>query len=264
MKTNNFTVLIIVLSLVILIGCDHFGGKELRFKHDLYEAKYWTSVYDIENMTDNELKKEVQRKEKITVRDFYKPYNFGVEFIGDETFFYNQFNSVSTLEEAENESRLWISKRNSPYLIYKIEKIMYIGENDYYYQYHFEYSNVNVRNSSNYIRCIIYKENAMHVVVDSGRNVIHSEIRALNYNSVKDLLDLENFYWNFWSSFSRIIWRDFSENENEFIYTCYHVNVIGGDWNIDDIAYLVKTIINVDKDTGEYKYNNIIIKGPNI
>jgi len=267
---NNIQTMIFIFSLLFLFGCDIFGNKEFRFKENLYETKYWDSVYDIENMTENELKEEVQRKGKIAVRDFYKPNDFGIKLKGNgglggnnETWFFNQFNSVFTREEAEDELRLWIKKRNLGYEVNKMEKMEYIGENDYYFQYHFEYSYLRAKNSSDYNRCIIYKESAKYVELPANsRNINRSEIRALDYNSVRDLLDLDLWYFSYWTSFYRIIWRDFSEEENEFVYTYYRTGVLGGDWGIDDVAILRKTIIKVNKITGEYIGNSITIKGP--
>jgi len=204
--------------------------------------KIWTSEEEVLNMSNKDLIKEVQRKGKICISDFYEPDIFGNELVKDEWWKEFQTKSVNNKNDAENEI---ISSYIDRWSIssYRLD---FIGENEYYYQFQLEYSDSIKRT----VRCIVYNENIIFYTSYSQTGYFF-EFRFINEITIKNLLDLQAFFDNNHRHSQRIIYRNVVETENNFIYNYYIVFVSSGDWNTDDEAVLEKREITVNKNTGE-------------
>jgi hypothetical protein len=93
-------------------------------------------ISEVENMTDEQLIRTLNNKDKFPIPGFCKPDDFGVELQDTERWHEIAFNSVSTIHEAEQEVELFALKQNPA--SYAID---YIGENDYYYEFKLMYTN---------------------------------------------------------------------------------------------------------------------------
>lgn len=244
MKNGNMRIIkmaAIIISLVILASiftaCDNT---------DYFLERYnvYNSAAEVENMSDKQLLEEVYLENKFYISDFYKPDDFGVKLKENEWWHQLQLNSVDTVEEARNEVDSFALMQNPA--SYTID---YIGENEYYYQFSLTYSAVNV--PVTYIfRVIVYKESAKYCTFNS-QDGYYYEIRALNKKAVLELCDLNTFFSVASLYSERVLYREISETEDEYIYTLYAAYIIGGDWGIDDTACLVKGGYKIDKISGE-------------
>ena len=219
--------------------------KTIAIYHYAESSHIYSDVLEIENMTDERLIEEAYGGTKVSVPDFYLPDDFGVEFEYGEYWPHVWLNSVSTADEAEEEAELFVLAQTPA--SYTID---YIGENEYYYQFKVKYSYQNPRPVTFIARIIVYKLSARYLTFDS-QNGYYSEIRALDRNSVFELLDLETFlYHNPWRS-ARVIYRDLNETSGEYVYTYYRTSITRGDLGSPDVAHLEKVEIKINKITGE-------------
>ena len=218
----------------------------------------WTSTNDeIENITDEQLINLVYKEDKIAVADFYTPDDFGVALKEKEWWHEITLNPISTFADAEKEVTSFVFMQNPG-----SHTIDYIGENDFYYEFRVEYIN---RSWEEYLkyhgksleeytytsRIIVYKESVKYCAFNSQTGY-YFEIRDLDKDSVKNLLDLDAFLCNHQFHSANIIYRDFVETDNEYIYTYYRTFITGNDWNVNCKAVLEKMETSVNKKTGEY------------
>jgi hypothetical protein len=194
----------------------------------------WTSTEEIENMTDEQLINEVYGNNKISVMDFYEPDDFGINLEEKEWWYVIWEYNALTVVDAE-EVVLLFANKHSP----RSYSIDYIGENDYFFTFRLKYS-IHV------VRFIVYKESAFSCTSTSD-----VEIHVFDKCSVKNILDSVFFLWHAnWAS-ARIIYRDFYETDDEYIYTFYHTYIVSGDWGVNSTAVLGKKEIKVNKKTGK-------------
>ena len=206
------------------------------------------SAAEIENMSDEQLIKEVYKDNKFDVSDFYMPDDFGAGLLDGESWHRVRNNSVSSAADAEKEIKSFVSAQ-------KTDKYTadYIGENDYYYEFRLKYARRPGTEDFISMRIIIYKENAVFCAFND-KTGYYSEIRALERVSVLRLLDLDTFFdiYN-WGS-ARVILREFNETESEYLYTYYRVYITYGDWELNDRAVMEKIKYGINKTTGIKTY----------
>jgi hypothetical protein len=223
------------------------GKKVFKMINPETAAPAFKSAAEIENMTDEQLIKEVNKGNRFDVADFRLPDDFGVSLQDNESWQHAKLNSVSSITDAEKEAKSFASAQNTGG--YTAD---YIGENDYYYEYRLKYTGDHDTENLISTRIIVYKESAMFCAFNN-KTGYYSEIRALDGDSVLYLLDLDVFFdvYN-WDS-ARIIRREFNETASEYIYTYYRVSITSGDWELNDRAVLEKIKCGIDKTTGVKK-----------
>jgi hypothetical protein len=214
------------------------------------------SADEIENMTGEQLIKEVYKDNKFDVSGFHMPDDFGAGLKDGESWHHLKINSASSATAAENEVKSFVSAQNPGK--YAAD---YIGENAYYYQFRLEYARKLDAYSLISMRVIVYKENVMFCAFND-KTGYYSEIRDLSADSVLYLLDMDTFFNTInWDS-ARIIRREIKETDNEYIYTYYRASITDGDWDLDSRAVLEKIKYGINKVTGIKTYydDNKVLK----
>jgi hypothetical protein len=256
MKKTSSLMCLCALVLFLWAGCNH---EPVAAERSVTAEIQWTTTNDeIENITDEELINLAYKKDKIAVSDFYTPDDFGIALKDKEWWHEVTLNPISTFEGAEEEVISFVFMQNPG-----SHTIDYIGENNFYYEFRVEYIN---RSWEEYLknrgesleeytytsRIIVYKESAKYCTFNSQTGY-YAEIRALDKDSVQNLLDLEAFMSNHQLYTANIIYRDFVETDNEYVYTYYRTYIAGGDYNVNCEAVLEKMETSINKKTGEYK-----------
>jgi hypothetical protein len=203
-------------------------------------------------MTDEQLITEAYKKDnkdKFAVADFYIPYD--VDVISKEHEWWQDvtLDSVLTFEEAEEQIMSFALKQRPESYTFE-----YIGDNDYYYEFRLVYTDRSYLTNEliyNIVHAIVYKESAKYITFNN-QDGYYAEIRDLNRDSVKDLLDLMLFdsYLKWYGS--RIIYRELAETDASYIYTYYGTYRITGDWGVNNSVVLEKAEIKVNKKNGTY------------
>jgi hypothetical protein len=213
-----------------------------------------------EKMTNKQLIAEAQKQNKYPVCDFFIPDTFDVEMEECETWHQIWLNSASTVEEETKQVEEFKDMQNA-----SSHEITYIGENDYFYQFILRYQSANIPEHIYTDRIIIWKYTALCCTFNNN-NGYSFEIRSLDIVSVRNILDLYFYIYNWsWCS-ARIIHRELTEDSIYFYYTFYETFIVGGDWGVYDTANLEKRQSRINKQTGELQidYYNARIKSVHI
>ena len=150
--------------------------------------------------------------------------------------------------------------------ITKNEEIIYCGETEQYVQYSIRFTEVRTYYYSNnrkktveipraHRRC--FRKNILSVPrTDYMGPVYFGQLTKENVKAVED--------FNLQCKQEPCIFKQVTENEEEYIYTAYLVRIIGGDYGMCDEAVLYKYDAVYNKET--HKINNVdtIIKGVSI
>jgi len=203
---------------------------------------------EVENLSDETMIEIVKNPKKYAVDEYYAVDDFGVPLAEKEKWFFIRHTSASSVEEAE-EAAAYIALAQESLSKYTTE---YIGENDYYYEVRLTYTEERATMVTFIDRMIVFKESVLFCAF--GENGYYSEFRALDRETVFNILDLSTRFD------TGIIYKDFAETESEYVRTSYEIEIINGDWGLNDSARLRKTRVFVDKETGKKTYEGRIIK----
>lgn len=196
-------------------------------------------------MTSWQLIREAQKKNKFPISNFYMPDTFGVKLEEGEIWHQVLIGSVSTVAEAESKVESFVNLQYS-----NLDSIVYIGENDYYYQFRLKQTSINFPDFMYTYRVIVYKANAVFCSFSSQSGYSFA-IQKLDKKSVRNLMDLRIFDLHFSWHTSRVICRELVENKSDYLFTYYSTSITGGDWGLHDTAVLRKSKYKVNKNTGE-------------
>lgn len=193
--------------------------------------------------TDERLIAHLYDGYEISETDWYMPDDFGIPLESGEMWHQTQLKSAATEAEAYNEVvSFGLMQNPASYTA------VYIGENNYYYQYKLAYESAYSGYTYTY-RVIVYKDSVKSCSFNNKTGYT-LKIRDLTAATVTDLLDLETFFYcDRWLSATAGS-RELIETTGTFVYTWYLSYISYGDWGVSDTAYLEKRTFVVDKTTG--------------
>lgn len=227
-------------------SCDHYAGfingyDISRNFIKLTSSYKYENAEQVKNMSDDQLIEEVYYQDKFPISDFYIADDFGIALEKGETMTFTRLNSVSSVESAKNEVINMVTMRDPKTYI-----IDFIGENEYYYQFKLKHNSKKWVDLWYTYRVLVFKDSMLHCTFNNsvGSSI---EIKNLKRDIVLNLLDLEAYF----RTLGRVIYRELTENNYEYIYTYYEVSITYGDWGLMDTACLHEIIIQVDKATGK-------------
>ena len=198
-----------------------------------------------ERMTNKQLIAEAQKQNKHPVGDFFIPDDFDVEIEAEEMWYQIWLNSASTVEEARNEVEAFTDMQST-----SSHEITYIGENNYFYQFKLKYSGKNFPEYVYTYRIVVWKNSALFCTFNNQDGYCF-EIKMLDNTSVRNILDLNFYIYNYLFQSGRIIHRELTEDANYFYYTFYEISITYGDWGLYNTANLEKRQSRINKQTGE-------------
>jgi len=226
----------------IILGIDG-GGDEASVVPSEIPSEVpivFNNAEEVEAMTDEMLLALYAVDATVTVSGFHVPDDCGVPFKQGEYWLARSQTSASSRAEAESEleESFWTD-------------CAYIGETEYYYVFRQE---VTGDTGDSYAhRFIIYKDGVKHCEFN-GQTGLYLKIRALDKQSVLDLLDIEVFFDHVQWSSAHVLYREMEENDDGYVYTYYTVYTVFGDWGLYDTAMLIKGEIRISKTTGEHSH----------
>lgn len=226
----------------------------------------------IENITDDQLIEICFGANCVLSKGLYKLDTFGVDFIEGE-YWENISRSVSSKEEALKIAYTSTSEKGSNV------SIEFIGENDLYYEVRSTYSRFFKNTTTNMFgitkseieeskyprRFIFFKDNVIKIegkAYNSGYSepsysyyFSNGVFQKRDYNTVLSTLDIV---------YGDCLYRYMEENEKEYVYTRYYIEVVGGDYGVDSTVSLKREQIKVDKNSGKISLEREITIKENI
>jgi len=137
-------------------------------------------------------------------------------------------------------------------------KVIFCGENDSYVEYTSTYTESNryydnnrvlVSNETQRAYRWIYMKSLVYTKVEDERQLIM--LGELSVDYVKEQMDLYNNLQN-----NTILYREVAEEEDCYTYTCYYIHpMIGGEAQSSEL-YLLKEVIQIDKESHEVQYKS--------
>jgi hypothetical protein len=222
----------------------------------------------IENMTDEELlaialglEHDFILPEHHMFDDFGVPLKEGRGWpYGEQEEWAVMFYSADSREEAEQSITDRIIRHDDEEMSieYSLE---YIGENDYYYAFRLEYTMEVTDEYSELLgwngitravslqRMIVYKADVIRRGGDVGTWYSYFPPESLDFETILHILDLETFSP---AAYGEVVYRDFTENEDKFIYTYYDVRIVWHPGVGPEYVYMEEITIYVDKSTGHF------------
>jgi hypothetical protein len=218
---------------------------------------------EIENMTDEEFL-DAFMNDRLPAADIYKPDDFGAELIEGEMFGCLSGGVAYGRDRYGNLAVYPVNSRRSAerlirdaYHYCEIEKIDYIGENEYYFSFRTgmvitdDYEKPLRTNTA---RMLVFRDDAVSAnLYGEGENRGYVQaIRRLDKKSVTYILDLLTYTAHFQSPDIKILHREVQETDAMFIYTLYEA----WRWREPNTTHigLTRRHIYIDKSTGDYIY----------
>lgn len=210
----------------------------------LIKSALFNSAEEVENMTDKQLLELATRIYRLDIPGFYAWEDLGVPFAENECWCGSLPTSASSVTEAINKIEEFFIANSAAR-----HTIKYLGENKYYYLFRITSPGTNPNTYS--FRYLVYKDSVKCYSYNSDTGKDDVKFNALDKQSVLELLDLEvSLSYVLW--YSQVVYRDFEETDNEYIYTLYMIGGSGGDYGMIGSVTLEKTVIRIDKHTGRY------------
>jgi len=220
-------------------------------------------ILKIEDISNDELIDIAYGTNAVLINNLVPLDTFSADLDEDEKWYTTPIwlaGSVSIYEEAE---KIALNFANLPGYS---GNVVYIGDNDLYYEFRVERK---INQEAAFIeknRMIFFKDS----VVTFGEGETYNRnsknefttysiddavFKKIDYDTVLSFFDGLNYL-----SPSNLLYRYMQETDKEINYIEYTTSLVGGDWGLNDTASLLKTTYSISKETGILSINKETLK----